>query len=62
MYGRRGGPEDGEGIAMGRAMQGERPIFMVITYLLPIVSARAVPQMIDFLRANVGTVEIPPPN
>ena len=66
VYGRRGGPEEGEGIAYCQSVRDGRPFHAVITYLLPILSARAVPQLIDYMRANgnsysVGTVEIPPP-
>ena len=50
IYGRRGGPDDGEGIALcrfkPRATTGaadEKYWFLLITYLLPILSAKAVP-------------------
>jgi hypothetical protein len=49
IYGRRGGPEDGEGIALCRfkpkepSPAGETYQFLLITYLLPILSAKAVP-------------------
>lgn len=62
VYGRRGGPEEGEGIAYARALKSDVPIHAVITYELPILSARAVPQLIEFLRKYVGVIEIPPPN
>ena len=62
VYGRRGGPEEGEGIALARALRNDAPVYGIITYEFPILSARAVPQLIDFLRKYVGTVEIPPPN
>ena len=53
IYGRRGGPDDGEGVALcrvkPRAPTGEeRHWFLLITYLLPILSAKAVPQMVKF--------------
>ena len=53
IYGRRGGPEDGEGIALARVVpsapkDGEEYWFLLITYLLPILSAKAVPQMVEF--------------
>ena len=50
VYGRRGGPEDGEGIAYCRVkshVNGEF-VHLVITYLLPILSPRAIPQMLEF--------------
>mmetsp|Transcript_31664 Transcript_31664/g.23471 ORF Transcript_31664/g.23471 Transcript_31664/m.23471 type:complete len:126 (-) Transcript_31664:73-450(-) len=48
IYGRRGGPDDGEGIAICRVTpknpkHGEKYWFLLITYLLPILSAKAVP-------------------
>mmetsp|Transcript_17586 Transcript_17586/g.16817 ORF Transcript_17586/g.16817 Transcript_17586/m.16817 type:complete len:126 (+) Transcript_17586:31-408(+) len=48
IYGRRGGPDDGEGIALCRvvpkqAKGDEKYWFLLITYLLPILSAKAVP-------------------
>ena len=53
VYGRRGGPDDGEGIALCRVkpknpVNGETYWFILITYLLPILSAKAVPQMVKF--------------
>ena len=51
IYGRRGTPDEGEGIALCRfkpknAVEGEQFQFLLITYLLPILSAKAVPQMV----------------
>ena len=49
IYGRRGGPDDGEGIALCRfkprdpSQPGENYQYLLITYLLPILSAKAVP-------------------
>ncbi len=62
IYGRRGGPDEGEGIALCRfkprsAHADETHQFLLITYLLPILSAKAVPQMIKFVEANLGTPE-----
>ena len=62
IYGRRGGPDDGEGIALCRfkpkqAVGGETYQFLLITYLLPIVSAKAVPQMVKFCETNTGNPE-----
>lgn len=53
IYGRRGGPDDGEGIALCRVkprtqVGDESYWFLLITYLLPILSAKAVPQMVKF--------------
>jgi hypothetical protein len=49
IYGRRGDAETGEGIslAVGKAKTGEK-MYLLITYILPIISARAVPQQINF--------------
>ena len=63
IYGRRGGPDDGEGIALCRykpkqpTADGEEYQFLLITYLLPILSAKAVPQMVKFCEENTGTPE-----
>ena len=59
IYGRRGGPDDGEGIALARVKPNspkgeESHWFLLITYLLPILSAKAVPQMVKFCEANIG--------
>eukprot|EP00696_Hemimastix_kukwesjijk_P019709 gnl/Hemi2/9065_TR3137_c0_g1_i1.p1 gnl/Hemi2/9065_TR3137_c0_g1~~gnl/Hemi2/9065_TR3137_c0_g1_i1.p1 ORF type:complete len:163 (-),score=13.85 gnl/Hemi2/9065_TR3137_c0_g1_i1:209-697(-) len=54
-YGRRGDNTDGEGIALHRAVSvaTQRPVYVLITYTLPTVSARAVPQLIDFVKNYV---------
>ncbi len=59
VYGRRGGPDDGEGIALckfrPRHPQGSETYqFILITYLLPILSAKAVPQMVKFVETHCG--------
>ena len=48
IYGRRGGPDEGEGIALCKfkpraPVDNEGYYFLLITYLLPILSAKAVP-------------------
>ena len=49
IYGRRGGPDDGEGIALCRykpraaVADTNQYNYLLITYLLPILSAKAVP-------------------
>ena len=61
IYGRRGGPDDGEGIALcriePRSASGSdvKYLYLLITYLLPILSAKAVPQMVKFAETNLGT-------
>lgn len=57
IYGRRGTPENGEGIALTRfkplrGQNDEEYWFMLITYSLPILSAKAVPDMIEFIKVN----------
>ena len=57
VYGRRGGPDDGEGIALCRIkpkspIGDERYWYLLITYLLPILSAKAVPQMVKFAETH----------
>ena len=49
VYGRRGNSENGEGIslAVGKSKKGEK-VYVLITYILPIISARAIPQQINF--------------
>ena len=49
VYGRRGNAENGEGIslAVGKTKKGEK-VYVLITYVLPIISARAIPQQINF--------------
>ena len=55
-YGRRGGPEGGpeeaEGICVARLDKEGTKYFMVITYVYPIVSARAISIIPDFLKAT----------
>ena len=62
IYGRRGGPDEGEGIALCRiaprattGAEGEKYWYLLITYLLPILSAKAVPQMVKFAETNLGS-------
>jgi hypothetical protein len=62
IYGRRGGPDDGAGIAICRGvLENGNFLYALITYELPILSARAVPQLIEFVKSVGATVEIPPP-
>ena len=53
-YGRRGGPEGGpeeaEGICVARIAKDNVKYWMVITYVYPIVSARAISIIPDFLK------------
>ena len=59
IYGRRGGPDEGEGIALCRIIPrspigDEKYWYLLITYLLPVLSAKAVPQMVKFAETNIG--------
>ena len=63
IYGRRGGPDDGEGIALCRYKprvahsQTTTYHYLLVTYLLPILSAKAVPQMVKFCETFTGNPE-----
>ena len=60
IYGRRGGPDDGEGIALCRYKPRAAPDtyhYLLVTYLLPILSAKAVPQMVKFCETHMGNPE-----
>lgn len=54
VYGRRGGPEGGpeeaEGICLARVNRADTIYWMVITYVYPIVSARAISLIPEFLQ------------
>ena len=55
-YGRRGGPEGGpeeaEGICAARIDKDGKKYWLIITYVYPIVSARAISIVPDFLKAT----------
>jgi len=55
IYGRRGDNETGEGIALCKVIgnKNKKSYFGLITYGFPTLSARAVPQLKDFMRDNV---------
>lgn len=62
IYGRRGTPEDSEGIALCRykpfmPADNETHQYLLITYMLPILSAKAVPEMVKFVEKHLGTPE-----
>ena len=56
VYGRRGGPEGGpedcEGICLARIKSNDKKFYLLITYVYPIVSARAISIIPDFLKAS----------
>ena len=63
IYGRRGTPENGEGIALVRFKpinhnEGETYWYMLATFPLPTLTAQAVPDMIKFVKEqNLGVAE-----
>ena len=61
-YGRRGGPEGGpeeaEGICCARIDKDGTKYYLIITYVYPIVSARAISIIPDFLKeADFGKLD-----
>jgi len=58
VYGRRGNADEGEGICLcrGKSKKG-KTLYMIITYMLPIVSARAIPQQIKFYNTHIGELD-----
>ncbi|EAR82684.1 hypothetical protein TTHERM_01093500 (macronuclear) [Tetrahymena thermophila SB210] len=59
VYGRRGDADVGEGISLakGFSKKANSNIYLLITYELPIISARAVPQQINFFNNHIGELE-----
>eukprot|EP00826_Nyctotherus_ovalis_P031176 TRINITY_DN2488_c0_g2_i5.p2 TRINITY_DN2488_c0_g2~~TRINITY_DN2488_c0_g2_i5.p2 ORF type:complete len:149 (-),score=50.99 TRINITY_DN2488_c0_g2_i5:178-624(-) len=62
VYGRTGEPSSewkGEGIAYCRVKSkvNNEHVHMVITYLLPVVSAKAIPEMLEFAKTFLGEPE-----
>ncbi|EGR27234.1 hypothetical protein IMG5_199750 [Ichthyophthirius multifiliis] len=55
IYGRRGDADVGEGISLsiGFSKKANKTVYLIITYELPIISARAVPQQINFYNAHI---------
>eukprot|EP00761_Pharyngomonas_kirbyi_P002859 gb/GECH01002863.1/.p1 GENE.gb/GECH01002863.1/~~gb/GECH01002863.1/.p1 ORF type:complete len:129 (+),score=16.44 gb/GECH01002863.1/:1-387(+) len=49
-YGRRGDADEGEGIALCK--MGEN--FVIITYKMPLISARVVPLLVEFCKDKVS--------
>jgi len=37
--------------------KANKKVYMIITYELPIISARAIPQQINFYNQNIGELE-----
>eukprot|EP00695_Tsukubamonas_globosa_P002078 TRINITY_DN316_c0_g1_i1.p1 TRINITY_DN316_c0_g1~~TRINITY_DN316_c0_g1_i1.p1 ORF type:complete len:138 (+),score=10.30 TRINITY_DN316_c0_g1_i1:56-469(+) len=54
-YGSRGGPEETQGvcIAKWKAESLEDPVFVMITWRLPSLSAKAIPQLVEFIKTNI---------
>lgn len=58
IYGRIENETLNEGICLVKGKNSkEEVIYMLITYLLPIVSARAIPQQIEFYNSNIGEID-----
>ena len=58
IYGRIANEELNEGVCLVKGKNdSDEIIFMLITYLLPIVSARAIPQQIEFFNKNIGQLD-----
>ena len=57
-YGRRGDAEDGEGIAIYtfERQSTKKPVFALITYGFPTLSAKAVPQLQEFCNTHVAVL------
>jgi len=58
IYGRRGEPGEGAGFCLCRRMQQrtKRLVYFLITYLPPTLSARAIPQLLDFCRRHLENI------
>lgn len=53
IYGRRGDAERGEGICLHRVkLASGKYLYAIITYVLPTVSARAIPQLVEFAKKH----------
>lgn len=56
VYGRRGGPEGGpdecEGICCSRINYKDNTLWLIITYVYPIISPRAISFIPEFLKNN----------
>lgn len=58
IYGRKADIEKSEGFCLARGLNrsGEET-FLLITYSLPIVSSRAIPQQIEFFNSHIGSLD-----
>eukprot|EP01028_Stygiella_incarcerata_P014152 TRINITY_DN911_c2_g1_i1.p2 TRINITY_DN911_c2_g1~~TRINITY_DN911_c2_g1_i1.p2 ORF type:complete len:135 (+),score=23.61 TRINITY_DN911_c2_g1_i1:135-539(+) len=57
IYGRRGTPEDSEGICLLKTQTSEgRFVFALITYHVPVLAPKAIPQLIEFAKENLTTL------
>lgn len=58
IYGRIANEELNEGICLTKGKNhNDEIVYMLITYLLPIVSARAIPQQVEFFNSNIGKMD-----
>lgn len=61
IYGRKADIEKSEGFSLARGLgPNNEEVFLLITYALPIVSARAIPQQIEFFNAHLGSLDKAP--
>merc|ERR1719264_2256695 len=58
IYGRMGNCDSGEGISCARGKdKNGLTVYLLICYELPIISARAVPQQIEFFNKHIGRLD-----
>ena len=58
IYGRTGNCDVGEGVSIARGKdKNGNVVYLLICYELPIISARAVPQQIEFFNKHLGVLD-----
>ena len=58
IYGRKADADKTEGICLARGKNANGDVtYLLVTYALPYVSARIIPQQIDFFNANIGLLD-----
>ncbi len=58
IYGRIASEDLNEGICLAKGRnKDDETIYILITYMLPIVSARAIPQQIEFFNTHLGQLD-----
>eukprot|EP00697_Spironema_sp_BW2_P005012 gnl/Spiro4/16763_TR9026_c0_g1_i1.p1 gnl/Spiro4/16763_TR9026_c0_g1~~gnl/Spiro4/16763_TR9026_c0_g1_i1.p1 ORF type:complete len:177 (-),score=17.70 gnl/Spiro4/16763_TR9026_c0_g1_i1:162-662(-) len=58
-YGRRGDANHGEGVCVIRSTvrASNRHVWLLLTYVFPMISARAIPQAVELLAAHVEVLQ-----